>query len=146
MPGADGPRAALARIKLLHTAVWAFFAGCILALPVASWLGRHRLAAGLAAVVALEVLVLALNRMRCPLTAVAARHTEDRRANFDIHLPEWLARYNQTVFGGLYLAGLLFALLNGVRPGARGQACILALLGAGLGAAVSVAVQRRPGA
>ena len=61
MPGADGPRAALARIKLLHTAVWAFFAGCILALPVASWQGRHRLAAGLAAVVAMEVLVLALN-------------------------------------------------------------------------------------
>ena len=54
-----------------------------------------------------ECLVLVLNRMRCPLTDLAARHTEDRRDNFDIHLPLWLARHNKTVFGSLYLLGLL---------------------------------------
>ena len=45
----------------------------------------------------------------CPLTSIAARYTDDRRANFDIYLPEWLARHNKAVFGALYVAGILVA-------------------------------------
>ena len=45
-----------------------------------------------------------------PLTTVAARCTHERRANFDIYLPEWLARYNKHIFGALYAAGLAFTL------------------------------------
>lgn len=101
--------AALLVVKVLHTMAWAVFAGCILALPLASWWGHHALAAGLAALVAGEVLVLVLNRMQCPLTAVAAGYTEDRRDNFDIFLPLWLARHNKRIFGPLYLAGLVFS-------------------------------------
>ena len=56
-----------------------------------------------------EVLVLALNRMRCPLTDIAARYTPDRADNFDIFLPLWLARYNKQIFGGLYVLALLYA-------------------------------------
>jgi len=96
-------------IKLAHTLVWAIFAGCILAIPIVSWRGEHRAAAWLAAIVAGEVAVLVLNKLRCPLTAVAARYTEDRRDNFDIYLPEWLARHNKLIFGTLYLAGVVFA-------------------------------------
>lgn len=103
------PRARLVAVKLLHTLVWAFFAGCIVALPVASLAGDHRTAAWLAALVAVEVLVLALHRWSCPLTAVAARYTDDRRANFDIYLPRWLAQHNKVVFGVLYVAGLALA-------------------------------------
>lgn len=102
-------RGRLVAIKLLHTLVWAFFAGCIVAIPIASWRGDHRLAVWLAAAVAVEVVVLLCNRWSCPLTAVAARHTDDRRANFDIYLPLWLAQHNKTVFGLLYVAGVLFA-------------------------------------
>lgn len=142
-PRARTDAAALARIKLVHTLVWAGFAACILVLPLASWQGRHRLAAGLAAVVAVEALVLACNRMRCPLTAVAARHTEDRRANFDIHLPEALARNNQLIFGGLYLGGLLFAAVHWARPGARTAAALGAAAVAALAVAVAAALQRR---
>ena len=104
--------AALILVKVAHTIVWALFAGCILALPVASWRGDHSAAAWLAAIVAGEVAVLLFNRMRCPLTAVAARYTADRRDNFDIYLPEWLARHNQRIFGSLYLAGAGFALVR----------------------------------
>ncbi len=57
-----------------------------------------------------EILVLVFNRWRCPLTAIAARHTSDRRANFDIYLPEWLARHNKGVFGSLFGLGLLYTL------------------------------------
>lgn len=105
-------RSSLVAIKVLHTLVWACFAACILAIPVASWCRAHRLAAWLAAAVAVEVVVLLLNRWSCPLTAVAARHTDDRRANFDIYLPLWLARHNKTVFGALYVAGSIFAFVR----------------------------------
>ena len=97
-------------VKFVHTVVWSFFAACIVALPIASLLGEYVLAASLAAVVLVEVVVLALNNMRCPLTGVAAQYTVDRRPNFDIFLPEWLARYNKVIFGALYVAGVAFAL------------------------------------
>lgn len=103
---------ALVAIKLAHTFVWAVFAGCIVAIPLASWLDAHRAAFWLAGVVAIEVVILAWNRWSCPLTAVAARYTADRRANFDIYLPRWLARHNKTVFGGLYLGGVVFAVVR----------------------------------
>jgi hypothetical protein len=104
------PATALRLVKALHTLVWAVFAGCILAIPACTARGRLDLSAGLIAFVGLEVAILALNRLRCPLTDVAARFTEDRRDNFDIHLPLWLARHNKAVFGGLYLAGMLYTL------------------------------------
>jgi hypothetical protein len=104
--------ASLKTIKLLHTCVWAFFAACILAIPVAAALAAYGIAAVLMGLVAVEVLVLALNTWQCPLTAVAARYTSERRANFDIYLPEWLARHNQAIFGLLYAAGSLFTLVR----------------------------------
>jgi len=105
----ENDRTALVAIKVVHTIAWAIFAGCILAIPLASLQGWHRVAAWLIVIVAGEVFVLVVNQMRCPLTAVAARYTEDRRDNFDIYLPEWLARYNKHIFGTFYLAGIVFA-------------------------------------
>ncbi len=101
------PSSSLLEIKLLHTAVWLFFASCIVAIPFAALAQRFRWAALLSALVLLECLVLALNRCRCPLTDVAARFTPDRAPNFDIFLPLWLARENKIVFGSLFLFGEL---------------------------------------
>lgn len=101
---------ALHRVKLLHTAVWGLFAGAILALPVAAWLEHWRLALVLLGLVLAECLVLAANRMRCPLTAVAARYTDDRSENFDIYLPLFVARHNKLIFGSVFGAGLAFTL------------------------------------
>jgi hypothetical protein len=49
--------------------------------------------------------------MRCPLTDVAARYIEDRRDNFDIYLPIWLARHNKLIFGTLFAMGMLYTLI-----------------------------------
>lgn len=98
---------ALRIVKGLHTAAWAVFAGAIVALPVASWRGRFDLAVLLIVLVLFEVVTLAVNGWRCPLTGVAARYTADRRDNFDIYLPLWLARHNKTLFGALFVAGLV---------------------------------------
>ena len=105
----------LVAIKTLHTIVWAFFVTSIAAIPISSSAGRFDWALGFAGIVSVEVLVLAFNRMQCPLTAVAARYTDDRRANFDIFLPEWLARHNKEIFGTLFVLGLLYSLARAVR-------------------------------
>lgn len=99
---------ALRSIKLAHTIVWALFAGCVVAIPVLTWRGELRHAALCSGLVAVEVLVLVFNAWRCPLTILAERYTCDRRENFDIFLPAWLARYNKLIFGALYVGGLLF--------------------------------------
>ncbi|MGB5297074.1 MAG: hypothetical protein WBP34_19190 [Thermoanaerobaculia bacterium] len=104
----------LRSVKLIHTLIWAFIVACIVAIPLFTALSRFHLAAFFAAVVAVEVAVLLLNGMTCPLTNVAARHTSDRRANFDIYLPEWLARNNKTIFGTLYVVATLLLLARWV--------------------------------
>jgi hypothetical protein len=93
-------------VKAAHTLVWAFFAGCIVALPIFAFRRSLGVAVLLIAIVSLEVLVLAVNRLRCPLTDIAGRYTTDRAENFDIYLPLWLARYNKHIFGALFIAGL----------------------------------------
>ncbi|MEO5957608.1 MAG: hypothetical protein ABIR80_00670 [Opitutaceae bacterium] len=104
------PEAALRSVKLIHTAVWLVFVFCIGAIPILGYLARFRLTASLVGVVLVEVLVLVCNGLRCPLTGIAARYTGDRRDNFDIYLPLWLAKHNKSVFGILFVLGALFAL------------------------------------
>ena len=103
-------RCRLLAVKIVHTLVWAAFAGCVVAIPWFAFRDRLGVAGLLSAVVFGEVVVLALNHWSCPLTPIAARYTDDRRANFDIFLPEWLARHNKSIFGCLYIAGVLLLL------------------------------------
>ena len=100
----------LVGIKLLHTAIWLFFAGCIVAIPFAGARRQFRLVAVLTGLVLFECAVLSMNRGRCPMTDLAGRYTEDRTDNFDIYLPLWLARHNKTIFGTLFAIGELFVL------------------------------------
>lgn len=97
-------------VRIVHTLVWAFFVACILAIWIFAWQGAWLPALLSIGIVSLEVLVLAVNGWRCPLTPIAARYTDERRDNFDIYLPMWLARHNKTVFGALYVGGILFTL------------------------------------
>jgi len=108
----ENGRRALIAVKIVHTVVWAFFVLCILAIPVLTGRGEYVAAAWFAGIVFVEVLVIMLNRWRCPLTPLAARYTEDRRPNFDIFLPEWIARHNKTIFGALYFAGVVYLVLS----------------------------------
>lgn len=102
----------LRAVKVAHTVVWAAFASCIVAIPVAAYVENFRLAALLVAIVMIEVAVLFANHFRCPLTDIAARYTTERSANFDIYLPLALARYNKEIFGSLFVAGILFTLFR----------------------------------
>jgi hypothetical protein len=103
-------RRVVVAIKLLHTLVWLFMVACILAVPVAGSLRNFRLAAVFTVIVLFECLVLAVNRCRCPLSDLVARFTPETAPNFDIYLPNWLARHNKIIFGTLFGAGALFTL------------------------------------
>jgi len=100
--------ASLTVVKVVHTAAWAFFVACIFAIPWFAWRADYGAAAILIAIVFGEVLILVFNGWRCPLTGIAERYTDDRRDNFDIYLPEWLARHNKTIFGALYIAAIVY--------------------------------------
>ncbi|MCB1044588.1 MAG: hypothetical protein KDC35_16725 [Acidobacteria bacterium] len=93
-------------IKWLHTLVWVFFVGCIVAIPICAFQGKFVWAVIWISVVFGEVVILLINRWKCPLTSLASQYTDASRANFDIFLPEWLARHNKSIFGTLYLVGV----------------------------------------
>lgn len=98
----------LTTVKVAHTVVWGFFVACIFAIWIFAWQAEYLYAALSIAVVLAEAQVLILNTWRCPLASVAARYTDDRRANFDIYLPEWLSGHTKAIFGTLYVAGIVF--------------------------------------
>ena len=108
------PTNILWQIKFAHTLLWAVFVAAILAIPILTVLGDFVWALAASLLVWAEVLVLFFNRMHCPLTAIAARQTQDRRDNFDIFLPAWLARNNKLIFGSLFVAAELFLLARWV--------------------------------
>ena len=105
---------ALRRVRIVHTIIWAVFASAILAIPVVTWRGDLWWALGLSLLVGVEVLVLLLNGMRCPLRAVAARYTDSRADGFDIFIPAWLARNNKLIFGALFAIDEVYLLWRSV--------------------------------
>ena len=98
-------------IKVAHTVVWALLVAVIVAIPVMAWQERVTATLVLTGIMLGEVLVLVVNGWRCPLTDLAARYTDDRRANFDIYLPLWLAANNKRIFGSIFVAGLVFSIV-----------------------------------
>jgi hypothetical protein len=98
-------------IKTIHTIAWAFFAGSIFYVVYAGITGNINRWVWIAiAAVLFEALVLIVNRWTCPFTPLAARYTQNRRDNFDIYLPEWLAKHNKTIFTILFIIGLVLVL------------------------------------
>lgn len=105
---------ALRALKLVHTAIWAFFVLAIAAIWGFAAVGNLTGAGWAIAVVMVEIAVLGFNRGHCPLGGIAARLTTDRAANYDIYLPAWLAGRTKPIFGPLFVGGALFAVLRWV--------------------------------
>lgn len=100
-------------IKIIHTFVWAvmasavfyvFYAGITKISGLMLWLSIG--------LIIIETAVLLINKWRCPLTPIAMKYTSDRRENFDIYLPEWLAKHNKLIFSTIFLAGLILVVRN----------------------------------
>ena len=89
----------LTAVKILHTLIWVFFNVVIFYMLFAAvkdrldgWLW---LCFGL---VILEGLTLLLFKFYCPLTLIARRYTDAAGDNFDIYLPNWLARNTKLIY------------------------------------------------
>lgn len=86
-------------VKSLHTGIWVFFNGVIFYMLYAAITGK--LDAWLwtgYALVLLEGIVLAIFGFVCPLTLIARKYSNSDRDNFDIYLPNWLARYTKLIY------------------------------------------------
>jgi hypothetical protein len=106
----------LVTIKLIHTAIWVFFNVVIFYLLYAVLINKidKWIWIGLS-LIFLEGVVLLIFKNICPVTLVARKYSSSDRDNFDIYLPEWLARYNKQIYSGivvLIIIILLFRFLN----------------------------------
>ena len=103
-------------IKAVHTLVWIFFnivifymLYAVLADKIDKWLW---IGFGL---VILEGLTLLLFKFFCPLTIMARKYSDSTRDNFDIFLPNWLARYTKLIYTsivGVIIVILIYRLMT----------------------------------
>ena len=110
------PAQKLLILKVIHTLIWAFFV-CVIGYVVYSGITNQITSytwVGIGLVIG-EGLVLWIFRMFCPLTVLARRYSDSQKDNFDIFLPNWLARHNKLVFGGLYLLGIALTAVQWLR-------------------------------
>jgi hypothetical protein len=86
-------------IKIIHTIIWTFFNVIFFYMAYAVivnkidkyvWIGI--------ALFLLEVIVLITFKNKCPLTIIARRYSNSTKDNFDIYLPNWLAKNNKIIY------------------------------------------------
>lgn len=95
-------------IKLLHTAIWLFFnvvifylLYAVIANKIDKWVW---ICIGL---IALEGVVLLIFKTVCPITLVARKYSDSIKPNFDIYLPNWLAKYNKQIYSTIVIIALV---------------------------------------
>jgi hypothetical protein len=103
-------------IKTIHTIIWIFFNIVLFYMAYEVifnkidnfiWIGIG--------LITLEFVVLLFFKMMCPLTIVTRKYSDSTKENFDIYLPNWLAKYNKqiyTTFFIIIILGLIYRTLN----------------------------------
>lgn len=103
--------AKLTIIKTAHTIIWAVFVSMIFYIVYSGVTGRITVLTWIAAgSIVFEGLILAVFKLYCPLTVLARKYSDSTRDNFDIYLPNWLAKHNKLIFTLIYLLGILLVL------------------------------------
>ena len=95
-------------VKIIHTIVWLFFNVVIFYLLYAVIVNKIDkwvwICIGL---VLTEGLVLLLFKMFCPLTIIARKYSDSTKDNFDIFLPNWLAKHNKLIYTSIFVVAIL---------------------------------------
>lgn len=98
----------LLKIKIIHTLVWLFFNLVIFYLLYAVIANNIDIWVWICiGLVLLEGVVLLLFNMYCPLTVMARKYSNSTKENFDIFLPNWLAKYNKRIYTSLFLLAVV---------------------------------------
>ena len=113
MPSSMEKEKKLFAIKLLHTLVWSFFviiifyvvySGITNQITPFTWISMG--------LVVGEGLVLLIFKMFCPLTVIARKYSDSEKENFDIFLPNWLAKYNKVIFTSIFIFGVILVIIR----------------------------------
>ncbi|WP_297704471.1 hypothetical protein [uncultured Eudoraea sp.] len=100
-------------IKLTHTLIWMFFVAVIFYVVYSGITGAINTYTWLGIVLVIgEGIVLLLFRMFCPLTVLARKYSDSQKDNFDIFLPNWLAKNNKLIFTTIFLIGLVLVIIR----------------------------------
>ncbi len=103
-------------VKILHTFIWLFFNVVIFYLLYAVIVDKIDIWVWICiGLIALEGLTLLAFNKLCPVTLIARRYSDSQKDNFDIYLPNWLARYNKEIYStivAIAIAILIYRLLN----------------------------------
>ena len=98
----------LVLIKLIHSLIWLVMASAVFFILYAGITNRIGTLVWIAVgLILLEGVILAVNRITCPLTNVARKYSDSPKDNFDIFLPNLIARHNKLIFTILFIVGLL---------------------------------------
>ncbi|HEY0654358.1 MAG TPA: hypothetical protein VGD65_14560 [Chryseosolibacter sp.] len=98
----------LVLIKLIHTFLWIFFNIVIFYLLYAVIVDRIDKWVWIClACILLEGLVLLVFKNVCPITNVARKYSTSTKENFDIYLPNWLAKYNKLIYSAIVFVAVL---------------------------------------
>lgn len=94
-------------IKTIHTTVWIFFNVVIFYLLYAVIIDRIDKWVWIClSLIAGEGLVLLVFKNICPITIVARNYSQSQKDNFDIFLPNWLARYNKQIYTAIVIISI----------------------------------------
>ena len=106
-------RSKLLKVKIIHTMIWIFFNTVIfymlyavLANKLDKWLWTGY------ALILMEIITLLIFKFSCPLTIIARKYSNSKKANFDIFLPNWLAKYNRVIYGSVLLVVIITTLIR----------------------------------
>jgi hypothetical protein len=91
-------------IKTLHTLVWLFFNVVLFYMAYAVVVNKidKFIWMGIGLIVLEGIVLLIFNKM-CPLTIIARKYSDSTKDNFDIYLPNWLAKWNKLIYTTLFV-------------------------------------------
>jgi hypothetical protein len=102
------PAGKLNIIKIIHSLIWLFFNGVIFYLYYAAFTNKidKWVWIGIGLILLEGVVLLVFNRL-CPVTLIARNYSDSTKDNFDIFLPNWLAKYNKLIYTTLFVIALI---------------------------------------
>ena len=102
-------------VKTIHTLVWLFFNVVLLYMAYAVIMNKiDKLVWIGIALIILEGIILLIFKKMCPLTIIARKYSDSTKDNFDIYLPNWLAKWNKLIYTALFIliiCGLFYRIL-----------------------------------
>lgn len=94
----------LTATKLIHTIIWVFYNSVISYLLYAVISDKIDIWVWICfGLILVEGLILLIFKNVCPVTIIARRYSDSKKDNFDIFLPNWLAKHNKLIYSTIVL-------------------------------------------